>query len=109
MPGSATQAIALPPAASRRRRPGSEWLMTRLKASLRPRSNRRRGQRRALLRAPRRNRFAERRQRSYRVIPADAGVGDALAVDELRRVILAGGESLRAFEEMAFDHDAEDA
>ena len=37
--------------------------------------------------------------------PVDAGVGDALAVDER----LAGDEFLRAGDEIALDHDADDA
>ena len=38
------------------------------------------------------------------LVPVDAGVGDALAVDER----LAGDELLRAGDEIALDHDADD-
>jgi hypothetical protein len=38
-------------------------------------------------------------------VPADAGVGDGLAVDE----VFAGEEFLCAGDEVAFEHDADDA
>ena len=49
-------------------------------------------------------RFRQLLQQRFRVFPADAGVGDALPVDER----FAGFEFLRAFDQMAFDHHAED-
>ena len=59
--------------------------------------------------APRRDGGAEHLERSHGIIPAEAGVGDALSVSELGGIVLAGGELLRARLQMAFDHDAEDA
>src|SRR6476619_3680658 len=83
--------------------------MARLKPLSAGRSNRRRGEGGAKGRAPSRDRRAQRLERPHRIVPAEAGVGDALAVRELGRIVLAGGELLRAGVEMAFDHDAEDA
>src|SRR6218665_1209075 len=54
------------------------------------------------------NRRAQHLQHLDRIVPAEAGVGDALAVRELGRIVLAGAELLRAVDQMALDHDAED-
>ena len=42
------------------------------------------------------------------VVPAQAGIGDALAVGQCFDLILAGGEFLRALDQMALDHDSKD-
>jgi hypothetical protein len=52
---------------------------------------------------------SQRVQHTHAVVPADAGVGDALAVGQRGRVVLAGGELLRAVVQVAFHHHAEDA
>ncbi len=44
-----------------------------------------------------------------RIVPRQAGVGDALAVLQLGRVVLACGELLRPAVQMALGHDAENA
>src|SRR6185295_11278984 len=58
---------------------------------------------------PREHRLVERAQHGQRIIPADASVGDALAVLQLPRVVLAGAELLRAVDQVALDHQPEDA
>ena len=57
------------------------------------------------MQAARADALRERLQQGQRIVPADAGIGDALAVLErlLRRQILP------AFDEMRLDHDAENA
>ena len=42
------------------------------------------------------HRIAQHLQHGERVVPADAGVGDALAIGQLGRVVLAGAELLGA-------------
>ena len=49
-------------------------------------------------------RFCQLLQQCFRVFPAEAGIGDALSVGEW----FAGFEFLCAFDQMAFDHHAED-
>src|SRR4030095_8148657 len=56
-----------------------------------------------------RPRRAQQLERSHRVVPAETGIGDALPIDERRRIVLAGGELLRARLRVARDHAAEDA
>ena len=51
------------------------------------------------------HRLSEFGEQSAGFIPADAGVGDALAVDQFT----AGDELLRSGDEIAFEHDADDA
>ena len=53
---------------------------------------------------PRLHRGAQRVEHVHRVVPVDAGVGDALAVVQLRRVVLARGELLRAAVQVALHH-----
>src|SRR6218665_2262105 len=48
-------------------------------------------------------------QRLQRIVPTQAGIGDALAVFERAGLVLAGRELLGACVQMAFDHQAEDA
>src|SRR5688572_7327499 len=55
------------------------------------------------------HRLAQGLQHADRVVPADAGIGDALAVFERGRVVLAGVELLHAAVQVALDHHPEDA
>src|SRR5579862_2253004 len=59
--------------------------------------------------APRLDSVAEHVQHRQRIVPADAAVGDALAVLERGGIVLAGRELLGAGVQVALDHDAEDA
>src|SRR5882724_5331508 len=58
-------------------------------------------------RAPLAHRLRQREQQGARLVPADAGIGDALAVAQRAAVGVAGLEGLRAGHEMALDHRAE--
>src|SRR5512139_2893279 len=55
------------------------------------------------------HRLAQEFEHLHRVVPAQAGVGDAAAVFECDGIVLAGGELLRAGLQVALDHHAEDA
>ena len=59
--------------------------------------------------AARLDRLRQDRQRLHRGIPAQAGIGDALAIGQLGGVVLARGELLRAGLQVAFDHQPEHA
>ena len=55
------------------------------------------------------HRLAQRLQDPQRIVPAQAGVRDALAVSKLSRFVLVGVELLRARHEVTFNHHAKDA
>ena len=59
----------------------------------------------ALASAARLHRIRQHLQDAHAVVPADAGIGDALTVDELVERL---GEFLRTGHEVAFQHRADD-
>lgn len=65
--------------------------------------------RKAASAAPSLHRAAEYIEHGERVVPADAGIGDALAIGELGGVVLAGVELLCTRLDVAFHHHAEDS
>src|SRR5947209_7657405 len=107
--GTPTVATNPAQATRTRRREKGTGCMLRLERATARRSNGSGSQCLRRLRSTRGDRGAQQLERLHRFVPAEARVGDALAIDELGGIVPAGDELLRPWLEVAFDHHAEDA